>query len=56
VLQLPPIQWELYLFFVPAALADIVIAVTLSLLFRRSRTGVQTCVKSIKVLALMAVN
>jgi hypothetical protein len=48
VLELPPIQWEVYLFFVPAAVADVAIAITLSLLFRRSRTGIQKCVISKK--------
>jgi hypothetical protein len=44
--QLPSIQWELYLFLVPAAVTDISIALTLSILFRRSRTGIHTCVES----------
>jgi hypothetical protein len=42
--QLPPVQWELYLFIVPAVVTDIAIAVTLSMLFWRSRTGVKSCV------------
>jgi hypothetical protein len=42
VLELPPIQWELYLFLVPAAVADSVIALTLSILFWDSRTGIKS--------------
>jgi hypothetical protein len=44
LLELPTIQWELYLFLVPSAVTDIAIALTLSILFRRSRTGIKSCV------------
>jgi hypothetical protein len=53
VLELPPIQWKLYLFFVSAAVADVAIAVTMSILFRRSHTGIQMCVISRDALTLM---
>jgi hypothetical protein len=44
LLELPTIQWELYLFLVPSAVTDIAIALTLSILFLRSRTGIKSYV------------